>query len=60
MSSAFEDVALPRLPDGRTYISDEMIAQDPALPEFVRRGHNFWSYDHLQQHYVSPHQEDDR
>lgn len=52
MSDKYESSALPRLPDGRTYISDEMLAQDYTLQKILYRWHNSISYDALKQLWI--------
>jgi len=53
-TGTYESVPLPQLPDGRTFISDEMIASDPSLSGLLERGHNFWTYDRRLFAWVSP------
>lgn len=54
MSDRYVSVALPQLPDNRTFISDEMLKQDHSLQDFVSRGHNYWEYSMLMSMWLSP------
>jgi len=55
---AYYSAPLPQLPDGRTFVSDMMLKEDPSLRSLVSRGHNFWQYDIHLRMWVSPRLED--
>jgi hypothetical protein len=46
--------ALPAASDGTPYITDEMIAENPALGEMVKRQANSWAYDDARRVWFGP------
>lgn len=36
--------ALPKLPDGRTYVTDQMMDDEPTLRHFINRTRGAWHY----------------
>lgn len=57
MSDKYISAPLPKIPDGRTYITDELLHQEPTLQSVLKRGNNFWQYDILLQTWLSPERE---
>ena len=54
MSDHYVTVALPQLPDGRSVIPEQMLAEHPDLRDILSRGHNYWVYSPLTMMWLSP------
>lgn len=46
VTSKYVSEALPRLRDGRTYITDQMIEENPSLLKFINRTRGAWHRDY--------------
>jgi hypothetical protein len=45
--------ALPKLPDGRTYVTEQMMKEEPALRRFVHRTRGAWHHDFEMSMYIT-------
>lgn len=52
MNNRFENKPLPQTEDGRTYISDQMIAEDSGIKAFLERTINSWAHDPIKRIWV--------
>lgn len=45
--------ALPKLSDGRTYVTEQMMEQEPSLRSFIKRTRGAWHHDFDMDMYIT-------